>query len=72
MAASYGLLVGSWCLRLSHQGYLPSNSDRRSQVLARKRQEYDDYLQQSFGRGEAALDQSIWHQVFGCKELLKR
>lgn len=44
-------------------GYLPTNSDRRDQVLARKRKEYEEYVAQSFGKGQASLDQQLYHQI---------
>ncbi|KAI8841234.1 rab-GTPase-TBC domain-containing protein [Chytridium lagenaria] len=44
-------------------GYLPANSDRREATLQRKRKEYEDYVQQSFGEDCAALDQSLQHQI---------
>ncbi|KAG0237952.1 GTPase-activating protein [Actinomortierella wolfii] len=45
-------------------GYLPSNADRRSMALERKRKEYQDGVQQTFSKGIEGLDQTIWHQVF--------
>ncbi|KAJ3283592.1 GTPase-activating protein [Borealophlyctis nickersoniae] len=44
-------------------GYLPANSDRRDSTLTRKRKEYDEFVTQSFGRGRAALDQALYHQI---------
>ncbi|RKP09484.1 rab-GTPase-TBC domain-containing protein [Thamnocephalis sphaerospora] len=44
-------------------GYLPCNSERREQTLARKRKEYAECVAQAFARGEAGLDQTIWHQI---------
>ncbi|KAJ1960052.1 GTPase-activating protein, partial [Dipsacomyces acuminosporus] len=29
----------------------------------RKRKEYDDWISQTFSRGEAALDRNLWHQI---------
>ncbi|KAF9978101.1 GTPase-activating protein [Actinomortierella ambigua] len=45
-------------------GYLPSNADRRSVALERKRKEYQDGVQKTFAKGIEGLDQTIWHQVF--------
>ncbi|KAF9156491.1 GTPase-activating protein, partial [Actinomortierella ambigua] len=45
-------------------GYLPSNADRRSMALERKRKEYQDGVQKTFAKGIEGLDQTIWHQVF--------
>ncbi|KAJ3197847.1 GTPase-activating protein [Dinochytrium kinnereticum] len=44
-------------------GYLPANSDRREATLQRKRKEYQDYIQQSFGEDSAPLDQALHHQI---------
>lgn len=44
-------------------GYLPANSDRRDAALAEKREKYQEFVQQSWGRGEASLDQALYHQV---------
>jgi hypothetical protein len=48
----------SWQLLL---GYLPTNSDRRVDTLARKRQEYKDGVEHVFHK--VALDQAMWHQI---------
>jgi len=41
-------------------GYLPANSDRRDATLERKRKEYEEYKEQSLGKGvEAALHHQI-------------
>ncbi|KAK6528056.1 GTPase-activating protein [Arthrobotrys megalospora] len=50
----------AWQLLL---GYLPANSDRRVATLERKRKEYLDSAKQAFSRGEAGMDQTIWHQI---------
>ncbi|ORX90319.1 RabGAP/TBC [Basidiobolus meristosporus CBS 931.73] len=50
----------AWRLML---GYLPCNAERRAQTLARKRKEYEDAITQTFGRGEAGLDEEMWHQI---------
>ncbi|RKP02419.1 hypothetical protein CXG81DRAFT_10810 [Caulochytrium protostelioides] len=44
-------------------GYLPANSARRDATLARKRSEYEDYVQQTFGKGVETLDQGLYHQI---------
>ncbi|KAJ3122489.1 GTPase-activating protein [Nowakowskiella sp. JEL0407] len=44
-------------------GYLPLNSDRREATLQRKRKEYEEFVAQSFGRGKAALDEALLHQI---------
>jgi hypothetical protein len=44
-------------------GYLPVNSDRRESTLERKRKEYHDYIQQTFGNGIETLDAALLHQV---------
>lgn len=44
-------------------GYLPAPKSRRIEVLARKRQEYQDAVRLAFGKGPDHLDQSIWHQI---------
>ncbi|KAJ3102179.1 GTPase-activating protein [Phlyctochytrium planicorne] len=44
-------------------GYVPANSDRRDATLQRKRKEYADYVQQSFGEDGASLDQALYHQI---------
>ncbi|KAJ3170838.1 GTPase-activating protein [Irineochytrium annulatum] len=44
-------------------GYLPANSDRREATLQRKRKEYAEYIDQSFGEGKASLDQALHHQI---------
>ena len=44
-------------------GYMPTNLDRREPTLAKKRSDYQDYVAQSFGKGEKSLDQTIWHQI---------
>lgn len=44
-------------------GYLPSNSERRQQTLMKKRNEYNEYVRQSFSKGQAGLDHTIWHQI---------
>ncbi|KAI8053934.1 rab-GTPase-TBC domain-containing protein [Syncephalis plumigaleata] len=44
-------------------GYLPCNLERREQTLTRKRKEYEECVAQAFARGEAGLDQTIWHQI---------
>lgn len=50
----------AWQLLL---GYLPTNMDRRVQTLERKRKEFLDSVKQTFSRGTAGLDQTIWHQI---------
>ncbi|EGX47527.1 hypothetical protein AOL_s00083g336 [Orbilia oligospora ATCC 24927] len=50
----------AWQLLL---GYLPANSDRRVATLERKRKEYLDSAKQAFSRGDAGMDQTIWHQI---------
>ncbi|KAK9719614.1 GTPase-activating protein, variant 2 [Basidiobolus ranarum] len=50
----------AWQLML---GYLPCNAERRAQTLARKRKEYEDAVAQTFSRGEAGLDEEMWHQI---------
>ncbi|KAF3919919.1 hypothetical protein AA313_de0201450 [Arthrobotrys entomopaga] len=50
----------AWQLLL---GYLPANSERRVATLERKRKEYLDSAKQAFSRGEAGMDQTIWHQI---------
>ncbi|KND04110.1 uncharacterized protein SPPG_01549 [Spizellomyces punctatus DAOM BR117] len=44
-------------------GYLPSSADRRDATLSRKRKEYEEYVSQSFGRGKAGIDASLYHQI---------
>ncbi|KAI8991239.1 RabGAP/TBC [Mycotypha africana] len=44
-------------------GYLPCNSARRGQTLARKRKEYSDSVAVTYARGIAGLDQALWHQI---------
>ncbi|KAJ3081265.1 GTPase-activating protein, partial [Quaeritorhiza haematococci] len=44
-------------------GYLPTNSDRREATLTRKRKEYEDYVAQSFARGQTGMDQQLHHQI---------
>ncbi|ORY39113.1 RabGAP/TBC [Rhizoclosmatium globosum] len=45
-------------------GYLPTNSTLREKILAQKRGEYDDYVQQQFSdEGKAGLDQALVHQI---------
>ena len=50
----------SWKLLL---GYLPTSLDRRQQTLTKKRNDYEEYVQQAYGRGETGLDHAIWHQI---------
>lgn len=50
----------AWQLLL---GYLPANADRRVNTLERKRKEFIDGVNQAFSRGNASLDQAIWHQI---------
>ncbi|SAM03061.1 hypothetical protein [Absidia glauca] len=50
----------AWQLLL---GYLPCNSERRVETLARKRKEYLDSLKATYTRGKSGLDQSLWHQI---------
>jgi len=50
----------TWQLLL---GYLPAALTRRKTVLARKRQEYAEAAKLAFARGQAGLDQTIWHQI---------
>ena len=49
--------------RLTQQAYLPANSDRREATLSRKRKEYEDYVEQTFGNGIDSLDQGLIHQI---------
>ncbi|KAJ2217224.1 GTPase-activating protein [Coemansia sp. RSA 487] len=44
-------------------GYLPLNASRRELTVQRKRKEYDDWVGQTFSRGEDALDRTLWHQI---------
>ncbi|KAJ2548586.1 GTPase-activating protein [Coemansia sp. RSA 1933] len=44
-------------------GYLPLNASRRDLTVQRKRKEYDDWVGQTFSRGEDALDRTLWHQI---------
>ncbi|KAI8321225.1 RabGAP/TBC [Martensiomyces pterosporus] len=44
-------------------GYLPLNASRRDLTIQRKRREYDDWVGQTFSRGEGALDRVLWHQI---------
>ncbi|KAJ1835359.1 GTPase-activating protein [Coemansia sp. RSA 2711] len=44
-------------------GYLPLNHSRRSVTLQRKRREYQDWVQQTFAKGEESLDRTLWHQI---------
>ncbi|ORX45508.1 RabGAP/TBC [Hesseltinella vesiculosa] len=44
-------------------GYLPCNSERRVDTLARKRKEYSDSVKASYARGTAGLDQALAHQI---------
>ncbi|KAJ2717201.1 GTPase-activating protein [Coemansia spiralis] len=44
-------------------GYLPLNASRRGPTLQRKRREYDDWVSQTFARGEESLDRVLWHQI---------
>ncbi|KAJ2821204.1 GTPase-activating protein, partial [Coemansia erecta] len=44
-------------------GYLPLASGRRAVTLQRKRKEYADWVQQTFLRGEEALDRTLWRQI---------
>ncbi|KAI9006032.1 rab-GTPase-TBC domain-containing protein [Gaertneriomyces semiglobifer] len=44
-------------------GYLPASADRREATLTRKRKEYEEYVQQSFGKGKTGLDQQLFHQI---------
>ncbi|SAM07495.1 hypothetical protein [Absidia glauca] len=50
----------TWQLLL---GYLPCNSDRRVETLARKRKEYLDSVKATYARGTDGLDQTLWHQI---------
>ncbi|KAG5456389.1 MAG: rab-GTPase-TBC domain-containing protein [Olpidium bornovanus] len=50
----------TWQLLL---GYLPCNADRRLQTLARKRKEYEESVNQNYAKGQAGLDQALWHQI---------
>ncbi|WVR03599.1 hypothetical protein IAU60_000591 [Kwoniella sp. DSM 27419] len=50
----------AWQLLLN---YLPLPSQPRLATLGRKRKEYSQLVDQYFGRGLAALDQQIWHQI---------
>ncbi|KAJ2460839.1 GTPase-activating protein [Coemansia sp. RSA 2424] len=50
----------AWCLLM---GYFPLNASRRSQTIERKRREYSDWVRQTFSRGEASLDHTLWHQI---------
>ncbi|KAK8845567.1 hypothetical protein IAR55_006282 [Kwoniella newhampshirensis] len=49
-----------WQLLLN---YLPLPVQPRLTTLTRKRKEYSQLVDQYFGRGLAALDQQIWHQI---------
>ncbi|KAL7418708.1 GTPase-activating protein [Cryptotrichosporon argae] len=49
-----------WQLLLN---YLPLPVQPRLATLQRKRKEYSQLVEQYFGRGPAALDQAIWHQI---------
>ncbi|KAI9501047.1 RabGAP/TBC [Coemansia spiralis] len=44
-------------------GYLPLNASRRELTIQRKRKEYDDWVGQTFSRGEDSLDRILWHQI---------
>lgn len=44
-------------------GYLPCNKERREPILLKKRNDYHDYVKQSFGKGIPSLDQVIYHQI---------
>ncbi|KAJ2851010.1 GTPase-activating protein [Coemansia brasiliensis] len=44
-------------------GYLPLSASRRTPTLQRKRKEYADWKQQTFARGDGALDKQLWHQI---------
>ncbi|KAJ2485251.1 GTPase-activating protein [Coemansia sp. RSA 2320] len=50
----------AWCLLM---GYFPLNAGRRELTIQRKRKEYDDWVRQTFSRGEEALDRTLWHQI---------
>ncbi|ORZ25237.1 rab-GTPase-TBC domain-containing protein [Absidia repens] len=50
----------AWQLLL---GYLPCNSERRVETLARKRKEYLDSVKAAYARGTEGLDQALWHQI---------
>ncbi|KAJ2904865.1 GTPase-activating protein, partial [Coemansia aciculifera] len=50
----------AWCLLM---GYFPLNASRRQQTIERKRREYSDWVRQTFSRGEASLDRTLWHQI---------
>ncbi|CAO3579045.1 unnamed protein product [Absidia cylindrospora] len=50
----------AWQLLL---GYLPCNSERRVETLARKRKEYLDSVKATYARGTEGLDQALWHQI---------
>ncbi|KAI8341542.1 hypothetical protein BC941DRAFT_208926 [Chlamydoabsidia padenii] len=50
----------TWQLLL---GYLPCNSERRVETLARKRKEYLDSVKATNTRGKSKMDQSLWHQI---------
>ncbi|KAJ2874309.1 GTPase-activating protein, partial [Coemansia asiatica] len=44
-------------------GYIPINRSRRAATLQRKRKEYGDWRQQTFAKGEEALDRTLWRQI---------
>ncbi|CAG8529959.1 6072_t:CDS:10 [Funneliformis caledonium] len=50
----------TWQLLLE---YLPCNADRQVKTLARKRKEYIDLVSQTYSKGIAGLNQTIWHQI---------
>ncbi|ORZ22254.1 rab-GTPase-TBC domain-containing protein [Absidia repens] len=50
----------AWQLLL---GYLPCNSERRVETLARKRKEYLGSVKASYSGANVGLDQSLWHQI---------
>ncbi|CAI2165278.1 7095_t:CDS:10 [Funneliformis geosporum] len=50
----------TWQLLLE---YLPCNADRQVKTLARKRKEYIDLISQTYSKGIAGLNQTIWHQI---------
>ncbi len=50
----------TWSILLGH---MPANLERREAALKRKRQEYEDMIVQSFGRGEDGLDATTIHQI---------
>ncbi|KAJ3100414.1 GTPase-activating protein [Phlyctochytrium bullatum] len=43
--------------------YLPANSDRREATLDRKRKEYQEYVNLSFGEDSPPIDTALHHQI---------